>query len=51
MYPGNKRNTPTYKVIPNIKVEERKNDFDSFFSNEITLCNNIDLNETYSYYK
>jgi hypothetical protein len=51
MYPGNKRNTPTYKVIPNIKVEHLKNDCDSSFSKEITLCNNIDLNETYSYYK
>ena len=51
MYPGNKRNTPTptYKLIPNIKVENTKKDFS--ISKEITLCNNIDLNETYSYYK
>lgn len=49
MYPGNKRNTPPYKVIPKIEVENIKNEFS--FSKEITLCNNIDLNETYSYYK
>lgn len=48
-----KRNVPKYKVIPsiNIKAENTKNEYESSFSKEITLCNNIDLNETYSYYK
>ena len=34
MYPGNKRNNPTYKVIPNIKVEDVKNHSESTFSKD-----------------
>lgn len=49
MYPGNKKNTPKYKLLPNINVDIIKPE--TSFLKEISLFNNIDLNETYSYYK
>jgi hypothetical protein len=51
MYPGNKRNTPKYKVIPNINEKHITQETSSSISKEISLFHNIDLNETYSYYK
>jgi hypothetical protein len=44
MYPGNKRNTPKYKVIPNINEKHITQETSSSISKEISLFHNIDLN-------
>lgn len=50
MYPGNKRNTKNRNFAVNVEGTNTKND-EYLALKEISLLNNIDLNETYLYYK